>query len=464
MTAAGRGPASSDGQAGPQRRCQCGTLLARDRTGDLCGPCETVHRDRWASPPQVPADFWTHPQVAEALAERHMGRVMRAYRCHPWHGRTPVPQEVLGGWLHLSQVQISRVETGRARKHLDWLTFVARTLRIPAELLWFRLDGEEPGGTPAAAVPTVSPREPNELLRQARLARVSPSGSGRALSRQELAEAVNAWVFANHQRRICLDYSAIGKFERGETRWPAAWVRAGLRAVLGVQTDAEIGLYIIYNFALPAAAAADQAAPTVLPATSEPLAPPTGSVSWDEVAEARRELGGLLAGWRQQAGLTQLALGERVRWARSTVANVERGQEVRRSFWEACDQATGAQGALLAAADHVAGLAARCRAQETDEGMRQHAAALATHAGAPDGTSAGAVESGTADTVGDGPTVHVTVPAGVSVTLALGGGGTVGGQPVRVVVTAADEQLRDLDRPTADGARVYSMAAWRGRR
>lgn len=85
-----------------------------------------------------------------------MGRAMRAYRCHPWHGRTPLPQPLIGGWLHLSQVQISRLETGPARKHLDWLTFVARTLRIPAELLWFKLDDEESVGPPVA-VPTMSP-------------------------------------------------------------------------------------------------------------------------------------------------------------------------------------------------------------------------------------------------------------------------------------------------------------------
>jgi hypothetical protein len=38
-------------------------------------------------------------------------------------------------------------------------------------------------------------RMPNDLIRQARLALRSPSGSGRPMSRQELAEAVNAWVY-----------------------------------------------------------------------------------------------------------------------------------------------------------------------------------------------------------------------------------------------------------------------------
>ncbi|MEU1813107.1 helix-turn-helix domain-containing protein [Micromonospora aurantiaca (nom. illeg.)] len=397
--------------------------------------------------------------MVEALAEQHMGRVVRAYRCHPWHGRTPLPQELVGDWLQLKQSQVSKLESGRPRKHLDWLKFVARTLRIPAEVLWFKLDGNKGGG--AGVVPTIAPRVPNELLRRARLARVSPSGSGRVLSRQELAEAVNAWVLTTYQRRVSVSGRSIGNLERGDTRWPAEWVRAGLRAVLDVETDAEIGLYIIQNFALPAAAT-DQAAPDALPPASEPAALPTAPVNWDMVTDARRELGRLLAGWRQRTGLTQRALSEQVRWARSTVANVECGQEVRRSFWEGCDKAVGARGALLAAADHVSDLADRCRAQETDEGMRQCSAALATRTSEPDGTGAGVVES---DAVGVGsvPTVHVTVSAGASVTLGFGGGGTVGGQPVRVVVTAADEEPRDLDWPAADGARVYSLAAWRGR-
>ncbi|MEU4243144.1 hypothetical protein [Actinoplanes sp. NPDC026619] len=77
------------------------------------------------------------------MAEQHMGRVVRAYRHHPLHGGAPIPQEVLGRWLHVSQCQVSRLEGGSARKDLDWLRFVARTLRIPADRLWFSL-GDQP--------------------------------------------------------------------------------------------------------------------------------------------------------------------------------------------------------------------------------------------------------------------------------------------------------------------------------
>jgi len=88
---------------------------------------------------------------------------------------------------------------------------------------------------------------PNDLLRQARLALRSPSGSGRVLSRQELAEAVNASVYAQTGRCCHLDAGYIGKLERGETRWPLAHYRAGLRAALGADTDADLGLFVIYG-------------------------------------------------------------------------------------------------------------------------------------------------------------------------------------------------------------------------
>ncbi|MGA8115466.1 MAG: transcriptional regulator, partial [Actinocatenispora sp.] len=56
------------------------------------------------------------------------------------------------------------------------------------------------------------------LLRQARLSHRSPSGSGRPLSRQELADAVNAAVHAARGGRTAsaIDANYIGKLERGE--------------------------------------------------------------------------------------------------------------------------------------------------------------------------------------------------------------------------------------------------------
>ncbi|MGC5031860.1 hypothetical protein [Micromonospora sp. DT229] len=90
---------------------------------------------------------------------------------------------------------------------------------------------------------------PNDLLRAARLALRSPSGSGRPMSRQELAEAVNAWLYEHAGRRFAIHAGYIGNLERGTTRWPSAHYRTGLRAVLGRATDAELGFFIIQGHA-----------------------------------------------------------------------------------------------------------------------------------------------------------------------------------------------------------------------
>ncbi|GAA3758390.1 hypothetical protein GCM10022225_49700 [Plantactinospora mayteni] len=88
---------------------------------------------------------------------------------------------------------------------------------------------------------------PNERLRQARLARLSPSGSGRAMSRQELAEAVNAVVFAATGVVIRLNANYIGKLELGVHRWPAEPTRRAFRAVLDAGRDADLGFFIVYG-------------------------------------------------------------------------------------------------------------------------------------------------------------------------------------------------------------------------
>jgi hypothetical protein len=78
--------------------------------------------------------------MRDALASWHMGRVIAAYRTHPFHGR-PLSREIVGAWAGVSQVQLSRVEHGPAIKHLDRLVAWAETLRIPEHLLWFKLPG-----------------------------------------------------------------------------------------------------------------------------------------------------------------------------------------------------------------------------------------------------------------------------------------------------------------------------------
>jgi tetratricopeptide (TPR) repeat protein len=98
---------------------------------------------------------------------------------------------------------------------------------------------------------------PNDALRAARRRLLSPSGSGRPLSRQELAEAANAWLADTHPAEAALDANYIGKLERGKHRWPSTGRRAALRHVLHARTDAELGFYVnrSYRHAEPPPAA-----------------------------------------------------------------------------------------------------------------------------------------------------------------------------------------------------------------
>lgn len=87
--------------------------------------------------------------------------------------------------------------------------------------------------------------EPNWKLRAAREATPSHAVPGAPMSRAELAEEVNAylWESSNKQRRFSLSEHALGRYERGEIRWPGAAYREGLRATLNASTDAELGFW-----------------------------------------------------------------------------------------------------------------------------------------------------------------------------------------------------------------------------
>jgi transcriptional regulator with XRE-family HTH domain len=50
-----------------------------------------------------------------------------------------LPQQRVGGWLGLTQAQLSRVENGPAVTDLTKLTAWAGSLGVPVSLLWFHL-------------------------------------------------------------------------------------------------------------------------------------------------------------------------------------------------------------------------------------------------------------------------------------------------------------------------------------
>jgi hypothetical protein len=87
------------------------------------------------------------------------------------------------------------------------------------------------------------PDQANTKLINARLRVRSPTGSGHPMSRQELAEAVNAWQWHAYVKEDRLDETDIGRLERGEIHWPGRLRREGFRAVLNAQTDADLGFY-----------------------------------------------------------------------------------------------------------------------------------------------------------------------------------------------------------------------------
>ena len=80
---------------------------------------------------------------------------------------------------------------------------------------------------------TATPGASNELFRTAR--------TRRGLSRQRLADAVNQ--LDQDDAGHLMTAQTVGRIEQGLVRWPHAARRQALRAVLGVGSDQELGLY-----------------------------------------------------------------------------------------------------------------------------------------------------------------------------------------------------------------------------
>ncbi|MGH3824582.1 MAG: XRE family transcriptional regulator [Pseudonocardiaceae bacterium] len=81
----------------------------------------------------------------------------------------------------------------------------------------------------------------NDKLRAARERTASLTDPEDFLSRQELAELANAWIWDHHHKMVPLSANYIGKLEQGVIRWPGKLYREALRAILGVSTDAALG-------------------------------------------------------------------------------------------------------------------------------------------------------------------------------------------------------------------------------
>ncbi|HEY3513271.1 hypothetical protein [Kribbella sp. NPDC051137] len=85
--------------------------------------------------------------------------------------------------------------------------------------------------------------EPNDLLRAARERTPSLRAPGEHMSRGELADAICSWLWETTDVKYELDGHYIAKLERGAVRWPGAAYRSGLRHVLRVAADNELGFF-----------------------------------------------------------------------------------------------------------------------------------------------------------------------------------------------------------------------------
>lgn len=171
------------GKHGKHRYCRCGTRLASDNSGTACASCQKQARATLAQPPTVPPEFWQTDQMQDAVESWHIGRVIQAYRTHPWHPR-PLSQGTVAAWIGLTQTQLSRIENGPPTQDLTKLIQWARVLRIPARLLWFKLPTDpaavEP--TPAATPQPVSSPDTGDAVKRRELLRaMSLAGSLLAL-------------------------------------------------------------------------------------------------------------------------------------------------------------------------------------------------------------------------------------------------------------------------------------------
>jgi transcriptional regulator with XRE-family HTH domain len=167
----------------PRRACsRCGARLALDNTDHFCSVCRSKATDDLVRPPSLPRVFWTDDRMQAALDSWHMGKVLSAYRTHPHHGRT-LPQELVAGWLNLTQAQLSRIESGRPPEELSKLIHWANVLGIPSDLLWFKLPSDRQPGAQRRTTASVRPQQRTApLIRQSTVRMPLSDSSERAMA------------------------------------------------------------------------------------------------------------------------------------------------------------------------------------------------------------------------------------------------------------------------------------------
>jgi hypothetical protein len=82
---------------------------------------------------------------------------------------------------------------------------------------------------------------PNDEFRAARQRTASLTHPDECLTRQELAELVNTWVWDHRHKKVEATANYLGKLEQGVIRWPGMLYREAFRAIFGVSTDSALG-------------------------------------------------------------------------------------------------------------------------------------------------------------------------------------------------------------------------------
>ena len=112
-----------------------------------------------------------------------------------------------------------------------------------------------------------------------------------------------------------------------------------------------------------------------------------GTSRSERIWEQRRALGRRLAALRSRAGFSQWEFAPLTGYSRSTLSDAELGRHrLRREFWQRCDDALRADGALIAAYDRieVQASAARRSARSQAQAAREEQASQRLHALLPD--------------------------------------------------------------------------------
>lgn len=264
------------------RYCRCGSRLARDNPDRLCSPCQVAARQMATGPPVVGREFWSTDQMRDALASWHIGRVIAAYRHHAHHGRV-LRQDLVAGWMGITQAQLSRIENGAPVADLRKLRQWAGVLGIPAELLWFQLPRTETGTTPPGAG----------------TASAVPGAGGQSLSVGTVGDAYRAEIEDMNRRELL---RLIGVAAASLATPPIGVAGPDVSMVADAMHTGAVEQYAPLNAQLWQMYAAAQTKGAILPLVRSHLDALTGQLQHAPSTAQREVFAGLLADVLQLAG------------------------------------------------------------------------------------------------------------------------------------------------------------------